>query len=253
MLISLFTPPGLKVMEDMQTAIVSSRRQEMLRRIILLGTPLVLGILELGHPLLDRTNPIKMLAPISTWWIVLHLLLIPLFALMGYAIFILIRDINSPAATLCRYATVIYIAFAIGYDTLVGLASGVLVSNASTLTNAQQSILLEAMHQFYISPAITLSGYILVISGIVSICAAAWALYHAGVPLLPVIVLLGTVLTAYSHALPFGPLGSACFFVAALWIELVWRKSFSEEKHDAKIQEPTHQGEILTGNVMSGE
>src|SRR5574340_895965 len=152
----------------MQIATVSSKRQELLHRIILLGTPLVLGILELGHPLLDRMNPIKMLAPISTWWIVLHLLLIPLFALMGYAIFILIRDINSPSATVCRYATVIYISFAIGYDTLVGLDSGVLVSNASTLTHSQQSILLEAMHQFYISPAITISGYILVLSGVIS-------------------------------------------------------------------------------------
>jgi hypothetical protein len=237
----------------MQSATISSRRQEMLRRIILLGTPLVLGILELGHPLLDRTNPIKMLAPITTWWIVLHLLLIPLFALMGYAIFILIRDINSPAATLCRYATVIYISFAIGYDTLVGLASGVLASNASTLTTSQQSILLEAMHQFYVSPAITISGYILVISGIVSICAAAWALYHAGVPLLPVIVLLGTVLTAYSHALPFGPLGSACFFVAALWIELVWRKHSDGEKHGMANVEVTHVEEVLTGNASSGE
>jgi hypothetical protein len=236
----------------MQTAIVSSRRQEMLRRIILLGTPLILGILELGHPLLDRTNPIKMLAPISTWWIVLHLLLIPLFALMGYAIFILIRDINSPSATVCRYATVIYISFAIGYDALVGLASGVLVSNASTLTISQQSILLEAMHQFYISPAITVSGYILVISGIVSICAAAWALYHAGVPLLPVIVLLGTVLTAYSHALPFGPLGSACFFISALWIELVWRKSSSEEKHRVGNVGDSHKEDFIV-NVASGE
>jgi hypothetical protein len=237
----------------MQTAIVSSQRQEMLRRIFLLGTPLILGILELGHPLLDRVNPIKMLAPISTWWIVLHLLLMPLFALMGYAIFILIRDINSPSATLCRYVTVIYISFAIGYDALVGLASGVLASNASTLTNAQQSILLEAMHQFYISPAITVSGYILVLSGIVSICAAAWSLYHAGVPLIPVIVLLGTVLTAYSHALPFGPLGSACFFIAALWIELVWRKSPSGEKHGKGNVGATHKEEVLTGNVLSGE
>jgi lysylphosphatidylglycerol synthetase-like protein (DUF2156 family) len=172
---------------------------------------------------------------------------------MGYAIFILIRDINIPSATVCRYATVIYISFAIGYDTLVGLASGVLVSNANNLTNSQQCILLEAMHQFYISPAITISGYILVLSGIVSICAAAWALYHAGVPLLPVIVLLGTVLTAYSHALPFGPIGSACFIISALWIELVWRKSFNREDHSAKIAMAAHQNEVLTGNVVSGE
>jgi len=239
--------------EDMQTDIVSSQRQKVLRRIILLGTPLILGVLELGHPLLDRVNPIKMLAPISMWWIVLHLLLIPLFALMGYAIFILIRDINSPSAILCRYATVIYISFAIGYDALVGLTTGVLASNASSLTNAQQSILLEAMHQFYTSPAITVSGYILVVSGILSICAAAWTLYHAGVPLLPVIVLLGTVLTAYSHALPFGPIGSACFFVAALWIELVWRKSPSGEKHGMGNDGATHKDEVLTGNVVNGE
>ena len=171
---------------------------------------------------------------------------------MGYAIFILIRGINSPAATLCRYATVIYISFAIGYDTLVGLASGVLVSNANNLTNSQQSILLEAMHQFYISPAITLSGQILVLPGIVSICAAAWALYHAGVPLLPVIVLLETVLTVYSHALPFGPLGSACFFVAALWIELVWRKSSSGEKHRKGNAGANHKEEKLIANVARG-
>ena len=70
---------------------------------------------------------------------------------------------------------------------------------------------------------------------------------------MPVIVLLGTVLTAYSHALPFGPLGSVCFFVAALWIELVWRKASDGEKHDAKIYESTHKDEMLTRNVMSGE
>ncbi len=109
------------------------------------------------------------------------------------------------------------------------------------------------MHQFYISPAITLSGYILVISGIVSICTAAWALYHAGVPLLPVIVLLGTVLTAYSHALPFGPLGSTCFFISALWIELVWRKHPDGEKNRVGKFTSSYKDEVLTGNVVSGE
>src|SRR5690348_17229833 len=42
--------------EDMQIAIVSSQRQEMVRRIVLLGTPIALIILELGHPLLDHMN-----------------------------------------------------------------------------------------------------------------------------------------------------------------------------------------------------
>jgi len=72
---------------------------------------------------------------------------------------------------------------------------------------------------------------------------------------LPVIVLLGTVLTAYSHALPFGPLGSACFFISALWIELVWRKSSSEEKHRVgnSNDNATQNEKILLSDVSSRE
>ncbi len=221
--------------EDMQSTIVSPYRQEVLHRVVLLGTPLTLSILELGHPLLDRMNPIRMLAPIATWWIALHVLLIPLFALMGWALYLLIRGLHGRAATISRYATVVYIAFAIAYDSAVGLNIGILAGNASTLPNAQQGIILQAIHHFFFNPAIVLSGYILVAAGVVSICSAAWALFRAGVPRLPIFVLLGALLSAYSHALPFGPLGGACFFLAALWIELVWRKSARQEKDDIAV------------------
>ena len=232
----------------MQNVIVSSQSQSVLRRVVLLGTPLLLGILELGHPLLDHMNPIKMLAPIATWWIILHLLLVPLFALMGWTFFLLLQGIQNKAATLCRYATVTYISFTIGYDTAVGLNSGILVSNALSLPHAQQLIVQGAMQQLFASPAIILSYYILLVSGIVSICSLAWALARAGVPGLPVLVLLGTLLSAYSHATPFGPLGSACFFLAALWIELVWRK-VSRKESDAGFSK---EGEFAV-NVSSGE
>jgi len=208
----------------MQNAIVSPGRQEVLRRFVLLGTPLTLGILELGHPLLDHTNPIKMLVPIATWWIVLHVLLIPLFVLMGWALFLLIRDINSPAATISRYAAVLYTAFAIAYDSGVGLNLGIVASNASTLPNEQQNIILQTIHQFFFNPAIILTDSLVLTTGAVAICSAAWALSRAGAPSLPLLVLLGALLATYSHARPFGPLGEACFFLAALWLELAWRK-----------------------------
>jgi len=242
-----------KVEENMHSSIVSPRRQDVLRRVVLLGTPLVLGILELGHPLLDHMNPIKMLAPIVTWWIILHLLLVPLFALMGWMLFLLLQDVHNRAATLSRYATVVYISFTIGYDTAVGLNSGILVSNAVALPSAQQAVIQQAMHQLFVNPAIILSYYILLGAGIVSISSAAWALSRAGVPRLPVFVLLGAILSAYSHATPFGPLGSACFFLAALWIELVWRK-VARKENDAMAVSPAtlREGEILV-NVSSGE
>jgi len=209
----------------MQGMAVAKHRPMIKRRIVLLGTPVLLGLLELGHPLLDHEHTISMLTPLLTWWIVLHMLLVPLFALMGWTFFLLLDGVQNRAATLCRYVTVVYISFSIGYDTVAGLNSGILVSNALTLPPAQQAIVQGMISQLFTSPAIVLSYYLLLLSGILSISLAAWALVRAAVPWLPVLVLLGTTLSAYSHALPFGPLGSTCFFLAALWIELVWRRT----------------------------
>ncbi len=205
--------------------LLATRRHIGWRRIILLGTPALLILLELGHPPLDHMHTISMLTPIVSWWIVLHMLLVPLFALMGWTFFLLLEGVQNRAATLCRYLTVVYISFSIGYDTVAGLNSGILVSNAVPLPPTQQAVVQGMISQLFTSPAIVLSYDILLISGIASISLAALALARAGVPWLPVLILLGTILSAYSHALPFGPLGTTCFFLAALWIELVWRKA----------------------------
>ncbi|GAC1348425.1 MAG: hypothetical protein NVSMB27_16160 [Ktedonobacteraceae bacterium] len=237
----------------MQSTIVSPLRREVLRRIVLLGTPIALIILELGHPLLDHMNPIRMLAPIAMWWIVLHVLLVPLFALMGYSLFLLLQGVHSNAATISRCATIIFVAFEVGYDTAVGLNSGILVYNATSLPVAQQSVIQHALQQLYGNPAIVISYYIFFLAGIVAICSAAWALYRADVAGLPVIVLLGTLISTYSHALPFGPLGTTCFFIAVLWIELSWRKSPGKEREATAIPSALDLHESLTMEVSSGE
>ena len=228
----------------MQHTTVSSRRQDILRRLVLFGTPIVLIPLELGHPLLDHANPIGMLAPIATWWIVLHILLVPLFALMGYSLFLLLQGMHSTAATISRCAIVIFVAFEVGYDTAVGLNSGILVYNAIALPIAQQGVVEKALQELYGSPAIVMSYYVFFLAGVVAICSAAWALYRVGVPRLPAIVLLGTLLSTYSHALPYGPIGTTCFLLAVLWIELAWRKSPRMESNSVAIA-PASTGGVL--------
>ena len=208
---------------------VASSPRPLLRRVILLGTPVALLLAGLAHPLLDHVHTIQMLTPINTWWIILHVLLIPLFALMGWSFFLLLEGINSRTATVSRYAAIVYTSFAIGYDAAVGLTSGILVSNIGALSVSQQTIIQGALDQLFTSPAIILSYYILLAAGIVTIVSAALALSSQGVPRLPLFLLLGTVLSAYSHALPFGPLGSACFFLAALWLELAWRPAITQQ------------------------
>jgi hypothetical protein len=194
-----------------------------------------------------------MLTPIAIWWIVLHVLLVPLFVLMGYSLFLLLQGVHSNAATISRCATIIFVAFEIGYDTAIGLNSGILVYNAINLPVTQQGVIQQALQQLYGNPAIVISYYIFFLAGIVAICSAAWALYRAGVGGLPVIVLLGTLLSIYSHALPFGPLGTTCFFIAVLWIELSWRKSPGKESEATAIPSAPDLHESLTVEVSSGE
>jgi hypothetical protein len=136
--------------------------------------------------------------------------------LMGWTFFLLLRGVENHAATLSRYATVVYASFSIGYDTMVGLSSGIVVSHAVPLPPAQQAIIQQILWSLYTSPATLLSYYILLGSGLVAIGAMIRALAQVGVPFVPLLVLAGTGFSAYSHALPFGPLGSTCFLLASV-------------------------------------
>jgi hypothetical protein len=99
--------------------------------------PLIFGLLELGHPALlpgdDIVATIAPIAtaPIATWWTALHVLQVPLFALLGVAVFLLIRGLDSRAATVSRYAIAIFIVVYPAFDAAVGIASGVLCRTSS--------------------------------------------------------------------------------------------------------------------------
>lgn len=62
-----------------------------LRRLVLLGTPLVTAVLMLFHPLPyeDITGE---LVPIASWWTALHTIQFVLFAIMGAAVWLLTKD-----------------------------------------------------------------------------------------------------------------------------------------------------------------
>ena len=237
----------------MQHILVDKHRVNLLRRSILFGTPLMLGLLEIGHPLLNHMHTINTLAPIVSWWIILHVLQIPLSGLMGYAFFLLLQGIHNNAANLSRCAVVIYIPFVIGYDSVAGLSVGILVSNARILPMAQQTLMQHAIRQILGSSAINFSYIVLIITGSISICAAAWALFGAGIPLLPLFVLLGSLVTVYSHAVPFGPIGNAFFLLAALWIELE-RQTLSRKENNLERVLPVSEAQKNDDmNVLSRE
>ena len=100
-----------------------------LRRIILLGTPLVLSVLMLFHPS-PYDDILGELVPIAQWWIVLHTIQFVLFALMGAALWMLIAGLQGVAATLSRVAAVVFAVFYDAGDAIAGISTGILARAA---------------------------------------------------------------------------------------------------------------------------
>ncbi len=92
------------------------------------------------------------------------------------------------------------------------------------------------MRALYMDPVAGVSfpviGAIGVAAWIVGALAAAAALYQTDVswPPLALLVAGGVLFLAVSHAAPYGPIGLACLFVAALWLE---RISSASARQDA--------------------
>ena len=58
--------------------------RSLLRRLVLLGTPLVLGILEIWHPTPSGTeSTFDTIVDNAEWWFILHVLQLPLFGLIS--------------------------------------------------------------------------------------------------------------------------------------------------------------------------
>ena len=88
-----------------------------LRKLVIFGVPLVLGLIETAHPALWPNDPIfPIVHAIATWWTVLHVLQVPLFALLGFAVLFLIEELKSPFATISRYSIILFIVVYPAFD-----------------------------------------------------------------------------------------------------------------------------------------
>jgi hypothetical protein len=182
---------------------------------IIFGAPLVLGILEVGHPaVLPGDNIVATIVPIATWWTVLHLLQVPLFALLGVSVFLLIRNLDGRAAATSRYAVAVFTIVYPAFDAAVGVASGVLCRTTTSLD-------LEAsLQDLFWGPATGLMAIVGAASWLTALLAAAWAWRQHGAPAVAAALLgLSGVLLAVGHVRPLGPLACASFLIGALIVE----------------------------------
>jgi hypothetical protein len=191
-----------------------------LRRFILLGTPLVLTILMLFHPS-PYDDVAGELLPIAGWWIALHTILFVLIPLMGAALWMLTTGLEGVDATLSRVAAVVFALFYAAGDAIAGISTGILARSALEEGALGERAAVEAIDTLFADPLKTLLFDIGRYAWIVALVLAAVALWRAGVPRLPLVLLaLPAYLVTLDHAFPSGSLTLGTFFVIAAWIEL---------------------------------
>lgn len=204
-------------------ALFARERAHLVRsRLVLFATPLALGFVELGHPVLNVTQTIHQLRPFVVWWIVLHLLLAPLLAGMAWAFFLLLDGVRGPVAWTGRLAACGYALLAIVYEAAVGLVSGVITLDAVSLSPQVQSGIQSAHTRLLLSPLFDRMAICIILLGGVAVAASVLALVRAGAPRWAALLFCGSFCFALAHENPFGPLGNACFLSAALCLELLW-------------------------------
>jgi len=197
---------------------MDSRPAPLPRRILLLGVPLILGALELGHPgLWPGDDIVATVAPMAAWWTALHVLQVPLFALLGVAAFLLVRGLPGRAALIGRCAIGLFIVVHPAFDAAVGISSGVLLQ---ALGSDQGTALEPALQTLFWGPVTGLMAIVGSASWLVALLATAWARRRTGTPLPACgLLALSGVLLGISHVRPFGPLACLCFLGGAALIE----------------------------------
>lgn len=188
----------------------------LLRRLILVGTPLAFAVVTTLHPT-TGTGPGDLSLPLTRWFIV-HGLQVVLTVLLAYCIWILLDGIHNRAATIARVALPVFLVFFSTFDAVAGLATGWLHRTANSQTGAEQAATLRAADELFnhnwLTGNLSVAGSVTAIAWAVIAIAGAVALRRAGADGLTVGLMAASLLFA-SHPVPAGTLGMLALLAAA--------------------------------------
>ena len=243
-----------------------------LRQLLLFGPPLLVGAVNLTHPVIPSPVYGGVLRHLD-WWLKLHIINLVLFPLLGLSAYLLLHDVYSLAATVSRVAIAVFVPLYAAFDALMGIGTGTLVQLSLNGPPDQVAFVAPLVNTFYDSPtlyALATAGSIawiiamlaatvaftrpnrrrlVAVIALISFPIGGWArtnlfLAPDGVTITPawwmvtigmglVMFLIGKprvtgallplsgALFGAMHVTPTGPLGAACFFGAAAYVEFV--------------------------------
>jgi hypothetical protein len=192
---------------------------------VLFVTPLVWIVIALIHP--DDPQP-------SGQWLFVHFAQLALAPFLALAVWTLLDGIRSQAANVSRFALVAWMVVFVAYDSVAGIATGLLARRAEGLAGAVQAAVSSAVD--YLLNAGLLPGATIlltaapVLAWLTTVIAAAVALHQAGAGKAVVAALCLSALFIFHASYP-AAIGLACFLIAAV----LWER----QKVVQNVPEPT--------------
>jgi hypothetical protein len=155
-------------------------------------------------------------------YLAIHLVQPVFILLLAWGIWLLVKDLPGRAAQIARVAIVPYaIVYAI-FDAVAGIATGIVVREANSLSSAEGA---AVQRVFDDSDGLTeaLSAGFYVAGGLtwfIMAFAAALAVKQIGGLGPTLLMSIGAAIFAVGHPFPPGPIGIALFGLGVAWLEL---------------------------------
>jgi hypothetical protein len=131
------------------------------RQWFLFGAPLFVGIINIFHPVhFEPTGIYEGIHKVVDWWIILHILNLFGFALLGLSAYLLVRDQQGIAATIAKIALAIFVPTYAGFDSIIGIGTGILVRYANGLPIDKLVILNPAIDAYWTNNVATMLAII---------------------------------------------------------------------------------------------
>jgi hypothetical protein len=187
--------------------------------VVMFGAPLLWAILTLVHPSGEGEISAALQDEVGRWLFV-HVAQVVLAPFLALAVWLLLRGIESLAATISRVALVFWLVFFSTYDALAGIASGVLVRQANSVSGEERASFSEAadvLFDSHIGGNISWFGVVAAVTWVIVAIAAAVALRGAGANWLTTAAAALSALFAFHAGYP-AFIGLIALLVAAfLW------------------------------------
>jgi hypothetical protein len=179
----------------------------------LIGMPIAWGVLLWFHPSAAADDIYGGLRDEVATYQIVHVGTLVFIALIGVALYRLVRDLPGRAARISRIAIVPFVVFYGAWETVIGLATGALVQHANDVPadeRAAVSDAIQSLQENLIVGEMSVTAVIGALAWLTATIAAAVAYRGVGAPVV-VSILLGLSLIVISHPPPIGPIGLLCF------------------------------------------